>query len=290
MASNINSVSIDGNFPVAGVDNSTQGFRENFTIIKDSLAAAKTEIEDLQNKAVLKAALTGTELLNDFNGNTIQEANFKACTEQTFSVEIETNSNPGISFTNGSYQKVIVKDDGLSIILKDWPAAGKRGRIIVEVYADNNLTLTTNFSAGIGILRKSTDWPQTIVVNDTTPQVFEFWTINTGATVLGKYLGDYTGRSQQDLDNAGTVDLKADTIYFSTTGTETATLPAGTNGQTKTFAMLVDGGDMVITVENAGWKTSGSGTITFSDIGDACVLKYISNKWVCISNNSVTFN
>jgi hypothetical protein len=73
------------------------------------------------------------------------------------------------------------------------------------------------------------------------------------------------------------------------TVTETATLPTGVNGQVKVLAMLADGGDMEITVTNAGWKTSGTGTITFDTIGDACTLKYINSKWFCIGNNGCTF-
>ena len=73
------------------------------------------------------------------------------------------------------------------------------------------------------------------------------------------------------------------------TVTETATLPAGVSGQVKVLAMLADGGDMVITVTNAGWKSSGTGTITFDTIGDACTLKYINSKWFCIGNNGCTF-
>lgn len=39
---------IDTAFPVPGVDNDTQGFRNNFSNIRDGLLAAKNEIEDLQ--------------------------------------------------------------------------------------------------------------------------------------------------------------------------------------------------------------------------------------------------
>jgi hypothetical protein len=46
---------------------------------------------------------------------------------------------------------------------------------------------------------------------------------------------------------------------------------------------------MVITVTNAGWKTSGTGTITFNDIGDSCVLQYVNSKWYAIGANGVVF-
>lgn len=93
----------------------------------------------------------------------------------------------------------------------------------------------------------------------------------------------------EDLASGAAANLSLDTSYFTTTTSETATLAAGTAGQVKTFAMYGDGGDMVITVTNAGWKSSGTGTMTFNTIGQACTLQYINNKWFCIGNNGVTF-
>jgi hypothetical protein len=93
----------------------------------------------------------------------------------------------------------------------------------------------------------------------------------------------------EDLASAAAANLLLDTSYFTTTTSETATLAAGTAGQIKKFAMFGDGGDMVITVTNAGWKSSGTGTMTFDTIGDACTLQYINGKWFCVGNNGVTF-
>jgi hypothetical protein len=93
----------------------------------------------------------------------------------------------------------------------------------------------------------------------------------------------------EDLADAGAANLLLTASYFTTTTAETATLAAGTAGQVKTFMMVGDGGDMVITVTNAGWKSSGTGTMTFDTIGDACTLQYIASKWFCIGNNGVVF-
>lgn len=93
----------------------------------------------------------------------------------------------------------------------------------------------------------------------------------------------------EDLASGAAANLLLGASYFTTTASETATLAAGTNGQIKTFMMAGDGGDMVITVQNAGWKTAGTGTITFNDIGDGCILQYINSKWYCIGQNGVTF-
>ncbi len=48
MTSAINYAAINENFPVAGQDNDTQTFRDNFDSIKTALSTAKTEITDLQ--------------------------------------------------------------------------------------------------------------------------------------------------------------------------------------------------------------------------------------------------
>jgi hypothetical protein len=93
----------------------------------------------------------------------------------------------------------------------------------------------------------------------------------------------------ENLADAGAVNLAVTASYFSTSGASTATLGAGTTGQIKTFMMLSDGGDMVITVTSAGWQSSGTGTMTFGNIGDACTLQYINSKWFCVGNNGAVF-
>lgn len=91
----------------------------------------------------------------------------------------------------------------------------------------------------------------------------------------------------EDLAPNAAANLLVTASYFSTSAAETATLADGTSGQIKTFMMVADGGDMVITVANAAW--GGSGTMTFGDVGDACTLQYVANKWFCIGNNGVAF-
>jgi hypothetical protein len=118
-------------------------------------------------------------------------------------------------------------------------------------------------------------------------------TISIGAnlTVTGNITstGIILLNSSEDLADAAAANLQVTASYFTTSTASTATLAAGTAGLIKTFMMVADGGDMVITVSNAGWKASGTGTITFNDIGDGCTLQYINSKWFCIGQNGVTF-
>ena len=93
---------------------------------------------------------------------------------------------------------------------------------------------------------------------------------------------------EDDVANGGAISLATHASLFVTGGAETSTLAAGTEGQIKVLAMHTDGGDMVVTVTNAGWKGSGTGTITFNAIGDCCILQYLNSKWFMISENTVT--
>jgi hypothetical protein len=65
--------SIDVNYPVAGVDNSSLGFRSNFSAIKSALDATGSEISDLQIN------LVGLSSTNNFGGNQIKNATLMEC-------------------------------------------------------------------------------------------------------------------------------------------------------------------------------------------------------------------
>lgn len=72
--STINTNGINVNYPVPGVNNNSQGFRDNFSSIKNNLNTAGTEISDLQNKVIVKQALTGSTLNNDMANTLISNA------------------------------------------------------------------------------------------------------------------------------------------------------------------------------------------------------------------------
>jgi len=58
MSSNINVTDLDITFPIAGQDNDTQGFRTNFTVIKNNLNTAATEITNLEANVAVAALNT----------------------------------------------------------------------------------------------------------------------------------------------------------------------------------------------------------------------------------------
>jgi hypothetical protein len=98
---------------------------------------------------------------------------------------------------------------------------------------------------------------------------------------------DLQSYTSEDLADGAAASLTKTMSYVVTGGSgETATLADGTDGQLKMFALYTDGGgNMVITVQNAGWKASGTGTITLADVGDGILLMYANGHWHCIGNN-----
>jgi len=119
----------------------------------------------------------------------------------------------------------------------------------------------------------------------------EIETLQTNVTELDARLDPLFLTTSEDVSDGAEISLVTTASYFTTVAAETSTLatPTGDAGQIKTLMMKGDGGDMVVTVSDAGWKSSGSGTITFDTIGDACTLQFVNGKWFCIGNNGAVF-
>ena len=134
MSSNINPTNIDKDYPIAGQDNSSQGFRDNFTNIRSNLETAKTEIEDIQSNAILKSPLTGmTEVNNDMNGVLISNA-LMHNTSILMHEGNQINGDVDLDITNGDYQLFEVSTDVNFNILSTFLASSKVvGKIIVDL-------------------------------------------------------------------------------------------------------------------------------------------------------------
>ena len=189
MASNIISETIDGEYPVAGIDNDTQGFRDNFTIIRNGLTTAKEEITALQQNSVK------LDETNNFDGTTLASANLTTTTEQYYNAgTIIAGQN--ISFLNGHYQSVRVNlptgIDTVTLTIADWPEESNYAKMTVELYG-NGTAKTINWVAeDAGVLKLSPNFPTSFVVDSAEdPIIVEFWTASSGNTVYANYLGRF---------------------------------------------------------------------------------------------------
>lgn len=296
MTSAINPNNIDGAYPVAGQDNNSQGFRDNFTNTRTNFAYAADEITDLQNNVILKAALTGTTLNNDMNGSILSNAQLQDMSATR--VALGTLSGTvTINYSAGSYQTVTTNG---SIILAftsgSWPPAGALGTVAVQIYVSSvahTVTFPTAVSINVEGIQGLNVSTNSISFATTGYYTFVFSTSDGGSTITvdeNNQLQRAFNGSGEIIANGAAVSLATTSTKFTTTGAWTATLADGVNGQIKEFIMTGDGGDMVITVAHAGWKTGGgSGTITFNAVGQGCILRSASNVWYCVGNNAATF-
>jgi hypothetical protein len=290
MTSQINPNNIDGAYPVAGQDNNSQGFRDNFTNTKTNFQYAADEITDLQSKVVLKAALSGGgSLNNDMLGSVLSNVQLQDTSQTRVSLGTLSGSVT-INYAAGSVQTVTT-NGSISLAFTNFPAAGASGTVAVQVTVSNVAhTLTLPVAVSVNTVGVQGLTGSVITFAAVGTYTFVFSTSNGGTTVTldqtNAALQPFNN-SKEDLNNTASVSLATTASYFSTTTTETATLAAGVEGQIKVLAMYADGGDMVITVANAGWHASGTGTITFNSIGDGCILQYINAKWFVIGNNGV---
>jgi hypothetical protein len=200
--SNINHLGINENFPVAGQDNDTQVFRDNFDTIKTSLRIARDEITALEDTT---AKLTQD---NDFELNVIQNAvlqNNRTQKSDIGIVPLETASDNTITvdFKNGDYQIYRFRDDVVLDFLnfpgdiRIAPFENSEigvGKVTLEIYGDGterNITFSLSGS-GASTIKKNIDFPETLSVSSNTNPVFvEVWRHSTG-TFFMRYLGQFS--------------------------------------------------------------------------------------------------
>jgi hypothetical protein len=169
----------------------------------------------------------------------------------------------------------------------------------VQITVTNtSYTVTLPAAVSVGTSNLQGYSSSVISYDQTGTYTYDFTTSDGGTTIsifdCSRNMDPIYLPSNQNLGTGtgslGAVNLTTTATYFATSGgSATSTLATGTDGQIKTIMMASDGGDMVITVSSAGWKSSGTGTITFNDIGDAVTLQYINSKWYCIGNNGCAF-
>jgi hypothetical protein len=184
---------IDEAFPVAGVDNESQGFRDNFSAIKDTLIQTKGDIEDLQ-----ASRLDISSPDTDLSGNTVSNVNLKGASYE-FNAGGNIISSQNVSFTAGVYHVYTLaatspsSGSPIELTLSDLPAAGTLAVIRVHLYSYDGSEQFFSFNTeSIGDFYVATGWPTLSTTSASVPKIFEFWTYDGGNNVFARYLGNFT--------------------------------------------------------------------------------------------------
>ncbi len=220
---------IDQDFPVAGQDNESQGFRDNFSAIKETLEYAEDEILTLQETTAK------LDIRNEFSiGATLETVKLVAHAEQTFRPGQAIVGNQEISYETGSYHSLIIGNPSgggntITLNLAGFPIPsgnedGRYARMRVDVVLGQAITTARvlQFANTAGDMYFDSRWPATVSVSSqSNPVVLEFWSYDGGQNIYAKYLGVF-GDSSRDtkfenisvIGNAVLGDALTDTVTF----------------------------------------------------------------------------
>jgi hypothetical protein len=184
MTSQINPADIDATYPIAGVSNNTQGMRDNFTYTQTNFQYAADEITDLQNKVVLKAALTGTTLDNNLGNNVVYNALVKGISGTVVAIA-NTSGTITIDCSAGPYQSINMAGNiALSFTSNTWPTAGTLGMVRTQITVDQvGRTLTLPGAVSNGIVGIQGYTSNVITFANTGTYEFGFSTTNAGNAI-----------------------------------------------------------------------------------------------------------
>lgn len=233
--SNINTNGIDVDYPVPGVNNSSQGFRDNFTSIKNNLDTAYNEITDLQNKAVVKSALNGITLNNDMANTLISNALVRSFRATTYNLGAALSGLITINVSLGDVQTGTVIGN-TTLQFGGWAPTGTQSNVELvlnvttstavisfppEVTVTNSYGVTTleNYKSVLGV--------STVTVpNGVTQLVYRLSTLDCGLTIYieqlnrSRKIGQILQRTPVNIgaqgDIAGTVCVDNNYVYVCT--------------------------------------------------------------------------
>jgi hypothetical protein len=192
MTSQINYSAINITYPVAGVDNNSQGFRDNFAAIQSALAEAYTEISLLQTNG-----LDVTQSQNNLQGTIFTNGRYSQFNGVFYNAGTIGSGGVLINVDNGPIQQVTMSASS-TLTFENWPDAGQYSLIRLMLIGNQSSTyIATLTTTNSGVLKTPTGWtdgvsPVTVTVGNTGKyEMIEAWTVDGGATVFVKNIGEY---------------------------------------------------------------------------------------------------
>lgn len=137
MSSTINTSAINVNYPVPGVNNNSQGFRDNFAAIKNSLNTASTEITNLQQSVVVKTALPGTVIDNNMNDTLISNALTQGFRSTLYNLGSSLQGLVYVDVSNGDVQYGTITGD-TTLSFGGWAVTGMQSNVELQLAIANS--------------------------------------------------------------------------------------------------------------------------------------------------------
>lgn len=200
MTSAINYSAINTAYPVPGVDNDSQGFRDNFAAISNALSVAKTELTSLQTNAVIKSTLSGTPtpVNNNLLGSTISNGLYKSMSGVSYgAVTVLASSVVDVDINNGPLQ-IFAFAGNATLRFINWPSSGSYAKVRLHLKSTGTLAVPAGGTytpvlgtENGGTLVYASGFPSLALNTTGSHKVVEAWTYDDGANVYVRYLGEY---------------------------------------------------------------------------------------------------
>jgi hypothetical protein len=194
---------------VAGQDNDTQGFRDNFTAIRAGLAEAAAELTTLQTNGI-----DVTQSTNNLQGTTIYNGLYNRFSGAFLPITQSASTVPNYltmsaDFTAGAVQQFNVKYNNSIVNFSNWPVnntpVGANYYSIIRLIFTNisspQVSTLITFGASLGgsikvatgdaLLTQSSSNARMTLGTTGLTYVIEAWTVNSGQTVFMKSSSTY---------------------------------------------------------------------------------------------------
>jgi hypothetical protein len=183
-AANTAAGQIDPEFPIAGKDNNSQGFRDNFDNIKTGMTNMVSALTGLNTKT------PKLDEDNNFNGKVIENAE----TRQVYGSVLNngtTTVSEFIDLRQSQYFTYTINGN-ITLTFSQWPVADKFAKFYIDVKSDGTArTLTFATTSGTLVPNTGLTLPYNLSADGTIRYVFEVWSINGGNTVFIKLAGEF---------------------------------------------------------------------------------------------------
>jgi hypothetical protein len=229
--STINTNGINVNYPVPGVNNNSQGFRDNFASIRTNLNTAANEITDLQNKVVVKSALANSVVNNDMANTLISNALTRSFRASTYNLGNALSGIVAVNVSLGDVQYGTIAGN-TTIQFAGWAPTGTQSNVQLQLAVSNNLatiSLPAQVTNGVTTLENYANVANTTTITvpyGVTELDYRFSTIDCGNTITVEPYNNSRVASQVQNrtpspaglqgDVAGDVAVDANYIYVCT--------------------------------------------------------------------------
>ena len=215
--STINTNGINVNYPVPGINNNSQGFRDNFASIRTNLNTAGTEITDLQNKVVVKSALANSTVNNDMANTLISNALTRSFRASTFNLGNALSGVVSVNVSLGDVQYGTIAGN-TTIQFTGWGPTSTQSNVQLQLAVSNNLAVLSfpsQVTDGVITLENYANIANTNTVTvpyGVTQLDYRFSTLDCGNTITVEPFNNNRIASQVQTRNVAPTGAQGDMV------------------------------------------------------------------------------